>query len=416
MSQHVEAAVILYDYAFVNGGAAKVAITTALELRKRGMRTIYFSAVGPIDARLQDAGVEVVCLGQQDIIDDRRRLRAAVRGVWNRQAKRSFLAVLRQLDPKSTIIHCHGWSKALTASVIQAAVKRNFKVMITLHDYFSVCPNGGFYRYQEEKVCTFKPLSVQCLLCNCDKRSYVQKLWRVFRQAVWNQFIRKNKKLVYICISSKIKEKAAPWLRSEKVLNIYNPVEMSEYKIKEIEKNNRIVFVGRLSEEKGAELFCQAFSELYHEGRTQFEAVVVGDGAIYEALKAKYKEIAFTGWQPAEAVQQIMRQSRGLIFPSKWYEGAPLTIVEALSLGLPCVVSDCTSAAELVRDNENGFVFQSGNIEQLKQCMLKLADPVRVRRLNKYIINNFDERPYQVRYYTLKILQTYNDILNNIER
>ena len=59
--------VIVIDHAHVNGGQAKVAIDSALGLRARGHRVTFFAAVGPADPRLAQAGVNVVCLDQDDI-------------------------------------------------------------------------------------------------------------------------------------------------------------------------------------------------------------------------------------------------------------------------------------------------------------------------------------------------------------
>ena len=55
------------------------------------------------------------------------------------------------------------------------------KVILTLHDYFTLCPCGGFYDYKSKKVCNKSPMSLKCILCNCDKRNYPQKIWRVIR-------------------------------------------------------------------------------------------------------------------------------------------------------------------------------------------------------------------------------------------
>lgn len=59
--------VVCYDCGYVNGGAAKVAILGALGLAARGYRVIYFAPVGPMDERLTAAGIETICLDQQDL-------------------------------------------------------------------------------------------------------------------------------------------------------------------------------------------------------------------------------------------------------------------------------------------------------------------------------------------------------------
>ena len=71
-------------------------------------------------------------------------------------------------DPHKTIVHVHGWTKSLSSSVVQEALQRDFQIVISLHDYFVACPNGGFYNYKKKHICRLKPLSKACVLSNCD--------------------------------------------------------------------------------------------------------------------------------------------------------------------------------------------------------------------------------------------------------
>ena len=83
--------VIVNDYAYVNGGAGWVALSTAKALKKKGYRVILFSGVGPIDVGLVELGIEVVCLGISDILHEKNRLYAFCQGLWNKKAYNLFL-------------------------------------------------------------------------------------------------------------------------------------------------------------------------------------------------------------------------------------------------------------------------------------------------------------------------------------
>ena len=74
--------VIILDHASLTGGQARVAFESARGLKQAGHRPIVFAAAGPIDPGLQAEGVEIVCLGQFDILTDPSRLNAALRGLW----------------------------------------------------------------------------------------------------------------------------------------------------------------------------------------------------------------------------------------------------------------------------------------------------------------------------------------------
>ena len=85
--------VICADHASITGGQAKVAIDSALGLHQSGVRTIFFAAAAPVDQRLYDAGVEVVCLGQTDLLGAASRAKAMLQGTWNGLASRALGAI-----------------------------------------------------------------------------------------------------------------------------------------------------------------------------------------------------------------------------------------------------------------------------------------------------------------------------------
>ena len=58
--------IVVYDFAIINGGAAKVAIQSAIALKKRGLNVVYFSATSPIDKEMVSAGIEVISLDSTD--------------------------------------------------------------------------------------------------------------------------------------------------------------------------------------------------------------------------------------------------------------------------------------------------------------------------------------------------------------
>ncbi|MFZ0281667.1 MAG: hypothetical protein WAL29_08455, partial [Bacteroidales bacterium] len=176
--------VIVNDSGHINGGATKTALYSAIGLAIKGYRVIYFCAVGPIDQELRNHGVEVVCTEQREILKDPRRIRAAIQGVWNSKSARALDQLLKRLPVQDTIVHLHGWTKAISSSIMPVIRRRRVRTIITLNDYFSSCPNGGFYNFQTQEACTLRPLSRSCLLTNCDSRKMSHKVWRFARQII----------------------------------------------------------------------------------------------------------------------------------------------------------------------------------------------------------------------------------------
>lgn len=363
----VENVIVVYDYAFINGGAAKVAIQSAIGLSEK-YHVCFFAAVGPVCDELKNSAIEVKCLNMLDI-NSGSRLRSAINGIWNTGVKKAFEGLLGEYKQSDTIVHIHGWVKALSASVVDASTRNGFKTIITLHDYFTLCPNGGFYNYQKNRICRNHGMSVNCFFCNCDKRSYMQKMWRNGRQLVQDYFVRRNKKLFFVSVSKQNRTLVEPWVRSKNFFSVQNPIKAVGGVVENIDRNHIYLYVGRISEEKGVELFCEAVIRLRDKG-LKLQGVVVGEGPEQKTLKRSYKSIRFVGWKNQNEISEYMQAARALIFPSRWYEAAPtLTILEALSLGLPCIVSDCTPAVEIIREGFNGYVFESGNIDNLTHKM-----------------------------------------------
>ncbi len=404
--------VIVYDYCYFNGGAAKVAIESACALsEQQGIYVFFFGAVGPVCNELQNSTVQTKCLYMQDI-NSGNRLVAAKNGIWNTKAKKAFIEFIKPFNPENTIIHFHGWAKALSSSIIQAASSRKFTCLVTLHDYFCVCPNGGFYNYIDKKLCKIKPMSLKCIVCNCDKRNYIQKIWRVMRQFVQDFNVRRNKNIIFISISELNEQLIRPYVKSNNFQRVYNLIEIDNKKNGDLESgfNNRFICVGRISEEKGTELFCAAISELM--ATVNIEGTVIGDGALLPDLKLRFPRICFIGWKSMDEVTDYMRTSRALVFPSKCYEGAPLTIVESLCNELPCIVSDCTSATELIREGYNGFIFETDNCDSLKKKIIESLSDEKIQVMKTNIKNDFDPNAYSKNTHLDRLMELYQTALN----
>ena len=364
--QHV---VVVNDSAHVNGGSAQVAIASARLLAEAGMQVHYFCATQPIDATLQVPGITVVCTGQADLLGAGSRAAAAVRGLWNTQAAHQLQRLLAGLPPQHTVVHVHGWTKALTASVFPAAQRAGLPVVLTLHDYFTACPNGGFYDYQRQEICQRTPMGLSCVATHCDSRAYSHKLWRLARQVVIKQLASVPAGLSDVIVLSQTSQRVLQphYPASVRWHAVRNPIDVAPSQRTRAEANKPFVFVGRLAAEKGADLFAEAASALGLPAR------VVGDGEERAGLQARWPTLAVTGWLAPAQVQAELAGARALVLPSRWYEGQPLVVQEALAMGVPVIVADRTGSRDLVVHGENGLLFEQGKLESLQAMMGQLA-------------------------------------------
>jgi glycosyltransferase involved in cell wall biosynthesis len=398
--------IIINDSASIKGGAEKVAIQSAFGLSECGYNVILFTAIGPIDPELKNHNIKVICLNQYDILNDPNRLRAIRQGLWNKKAKKIFKQTLTEFSPHDTIIHFHSWTKALSPSLFNVTRKLSFPIVITSHEYFTVCPNGGFFDYKHKKICTISPLSYNCLKCNCDVRSYPQKIWRFIRQLIFKRTFLENK--IFMIFISDLTERVILSHIGKYIVKHYrltNPIELNQHKPVNITQNDTYIFIGRLSEEKGAELFCKVITELGLKG------CILGQGYLFEELKNKYSTIKFAGWVTGKDKEELIRKGKALVFPSLWYEGAPLTIMEMKSYGIPCIVPDKCAASEEITDGKTGLIFKSGNYNSLKAAIEKY-EKSNIQEYQNNIISSFSAEKYSLSNHLNGLLEIYNNILS----
>lgn len=409
----IENIIIIDNNSYPKGGTAQVAVSSAIELAHRGYQITYIAADGNDGKMLFDAGICVINLNQYELKENPNRIKAAINGIWNKNVLREVQKILAEFKKESTIIHIHGYMHRFSPSILKACSESGIKTVLTLHDYFILCPCGGFYDYSKRTTCKISPMSLKCVLCNCDKRNYFQKIWRVIRQLYANKYGRYNQKLNLIYISdfsfSKMRNELVP------IHNAYyvrNPYDLGDNILFEAEKNRTYVYLGRLSSEKGVDIFCKAFSQLKGKGLINGQAIVVGDGDQREKLSKEYVDIAFLGWKNHEEIVEIIQSARALVFPSKWYEGAPLTPIEFMSHGIPCISSDACSAVEYIEDNVNGLVFKSEDVQDLKDKLCFADDDMNWKRISQNLRDSFNRDEYSVKSHVTRLLDVYDLILN----
>ena len=244
----INTVVIINDFNYINGGAAKVAIETAKVLVKKGINVYFFSAENKEKDKI--LGIKYIYTNQHASLNDKNKIKGAINGIWNRKAYKELKKLLSTLNKENTIIHIHGWIKALSSSIFKAIEKMGFNHVVTYHDYFSYCPNGGFYNYQKNEICNLKPMSWKCIKCNCDSRNYMIKMYRLIRQFVQNKIVKINEiNKNIVSISDFSYQILKDSISKETIIRrIYNPIDeiKKEDRIIDIKKNDYYLYVGRI--------------------------------------------------------------------------------------------------------------------------------------------------------------------------
>ena len=388
-----------------------MAISSVNALSKLGCDVTFLFAVGPLDKSVDVTKVNVIDFKFTDLLGYSSKYQAATTGIWNSLASKNFSRLLDEYESTETIIHFHSWTKSLTTSVMRLAIDRGFKVVVTLHDYFSICPNGGLYNFKERKHCLKQPLSLDCALTNCDARSFFQKNWRFVRAYV-QKYIGlmpvgvKN----FITISDYSEDLLRPLIGLDaKYFRVKNPIDIHQKPFPNINNSKKFTFVGRLSPEKGATIFAEAAKLAGVEG------VCVGDGPLMHELRVLNSGLKFTGWLGREDVVKHISNSRAIVFPSLWHETQGLVVAEAAALGIPSIVSNGCAARDAVLDGKTGLLFQHGNVESLASALQFLAkDGQAANSLGRNAYNAYWNSPSTLDKHAYELIKVYKMMIGHL--
>lgn len=160
--------------------------------------------------------------------------------------------------------------------------------------------------------------------------------------------------------------KAFPAIREKQHITIYNGVDVSQWNPPQVKHKKQLIgLTARLSYEKGIDRAIEAIGQLKKQG-IKAHLLLMGDGPERKQLEQLVRdqrlteEISFTGF--VKDVRAKLAECSIFLFTPRWGEGTSLSLIEAMLLGLPCVVFDTESMNEVVKNGETGFVIPDGDI------------------------------------------------------
>jgi glycosyltransferase involved in cell wall biosynthesis len=163
-----------------------------------------------------------------------------------------------------------------------------------------------------------------------------------------------------------------------------NYIETSHYQ-ERTDFEARFVYLGRLSEEKGILTLLTAL-----QATPQAKLDIVGDGPQRSQLEAYARDhlapdqAHFYGFISGSERFEILRRATAMIVPSVWHEPCPVSVLEAMALGVPVVATRQGGLPDLVVDGKTGLLFNAGDASQLGRCLERLASsPDTVRQLGR---------------------------------
>ena len=181
----------------------------------------------------------------------------------------------------------------------------------------------------------------------------------------------------------------------------------------------RIVFVGRLSNEKNVNLLLNAFEHINKNTilKNKLELVILGDGK--EKFFKNIDNVVYYGKVDFSFVKLVLINSDYLILPSS-VEGLPFTVLEAMSLGIPCICSNINGVNEVV-NKKNGFLFDLYDYDKYKNNIdnwkvMKCVEDNLDRNKNLLISKILEAYEISINKWNRLSNKSYNDIKNKFNR
>ena len=301
------------------------------------------------------------------------KLKAFTRPFGDGEVRRKFGQLLDDFQPD--VVHLNNIHTQLSPVIAKMAHERGIRVVWTLHDTKLVCPCYTCTR--DGKWCTE---------CFTDKKAVIRHRCMPgglpgaiigYREMMkWNREVLEECTDLFLPPSQFMMDTCVEGGYSpEKFRVLCNFIDVE--KVPQMTQNSQLkgdyyVYLGRVNEVKGVRTLCKAAAQLNKK------LIVIGDGPISEELRMKSEEsgapIEFKGQMKWEEFMPILRGARFMVLPAEWSENNPLTVIESQSLGTPVLGARIGGIPELIEEGVSGMTFTSGDVEDLKEKILKMFE------------------------------------------
>jgi len=348
---------------FVLGGAEISVKRTAEGLVKRGHDVLVITTSPNRKSLIEDInGVKVYRINPLNIYTMYNHqkqpeiLKLIWHGIdlWNPHSYIVVKNILKKEMPD--VVHVHNF-KGLSLSVFSAVKRLNLPLIFTAHDYSLICPRANLLNGSGE-ICT-NPLKL------CKAYVNIQK------------YMVNNKPDVVTAPSQFVidKLKLKGLFEDVKTMKLPLGIELSGEKA---EKKSYdiidILYVGALSKHKGVHILINAFKGLDSDNTILH---ILGKGKAEDEFKKiaeSDQRIIFHGFVPDEKLMQLYQKANVVVVPSIWYDNSPLVIYESLMSGTPVIGSRIGGIPEFIEEGYNGFLFEAGNVDELKDKLEYLIE------------------------------------------
>ncbi|TKV77517.1 glycosyltransferase family 4 protein [Bradyrhizobium elkanii] len=353
-------------YLFNNGGAETVLFQERAFLTSSGVEVIDFAMQ---HERNIESPYSTHFVSRQDYRNGGyfSKIRGALALIHSREAVSKLASLIDETRPD--LMHCHNIYHQLTPSIVGVAKSRGIPVVLTLHDTKPVCPvhtralgnqlcslclTGGFHHV---------------LTHRCSDGSLAQSA-TLYLEAITQQWLGSYEKVDrFIAPSRFMQDSVSRRFSPDRTVLLYNGVDVRNISPRG-QDNGYVLYCGRLAPGKGAETLLRA----HQAAGCPWPLVIAGTGPLTDDLKSQFaRNVQFAGHLSGDTLSTTIAEASVVVVPSEWCENCPMSVLEAMAQGKAVIATRIGGIPELVNDRETGFLFEPGNVDELRthlECLM----------------------------------------------
>jgi glycosyltransferase involved in cell wall biosynthesis len=301
----------------------------------------------------------------------RARVAAAVDSVYSRSSKQRLLQTLGDFRPD--IVHIHNLFPTLSSSILGACDETGTPFVRTLHNYRLVCPKGILYRDGHVcEDCLRKDFAWPGIQHACYRDSRPGTLAVALSTRRERHTLTASTAKRHLIVLTEFADRKFAQASFPNVQTHIKPNFLSTDPGVGPGDGGYFLYLGRLVQEKGIEPLLEA----WRGAPAHLRLKIAGTGPLESLCKGAADtdpRIEFLGHVPRAEVQALIHGASAMIFPSVWYEGFPMSVVESLAAGTPVIASKIGSMEDIILHGETGLHFEPGNAASLREQLNRFA-------------------------------------------
>ncbi len=401
-------ALLVNKYFYQKGGSELSFFTIGDLLEKNNHQVSWFAMESPqdIDSPYSKYFVPHIDLNANHGIASKLKVAATV--LYSFEAKSRISKLID--DEKPDIAHLHNIHHQLSPSIIDALKTKSVPVVLHLHDYKLACASYAHLSHGQICEACKGGKYYNVYFQKCVKNSAAKSALNTLEMYLHHNLLHVYEKVdAFISPSRFLADKVNGMGFEKEIIHLPNFLDSSEYQSSYDTQSDYIVYFGRLSHEKGIATLIKAMNGI------DIKLKIVGDGPLrkdMEQLAAQNSKISFTGFLSGAPLHDEIRNSLFVVVPSEWYENYPYSVLESFAFGKPVLGARIGGIPEMVKDNETGLTFESGNVNDLREKITAMLSDMDHLRNMGHQARNFIETNNSPEVYYSRLMEIYEKAMH----